>query len=92
MPPFPFAGELAALSAALVYALGAGIFTIAAKHFGAAAINRARLLIAIYFLFAIHLLLYGEIIPTNADPERWAWLAVSGIVGLSLGDAALFQA
>lgn len=92
MPPFPFAGELAALSSALVYALGAGIFAIAAKHFGAIAINRARLLIAIFFLFAFHFLLYGEIIPTNADPERWIWLAVSGIIGLSLGDAALFQA
>jgi drug/metabolite transporter (DMT)-like permease len=92
MVPFPFAGELAALSAAFVYALGAGVVTIAAKHFGAAAINRARLLIAIFFLFGIHLLLYGEVIPTNADPERWAWLAVSGIIGLSLGDAALFQA
>lgn len=36
--------------------------------------------------------LFGQPIPLHAGVSRWAWLSVSGVIGLSLGDAFLFQA
>lgn len=34
---------------------------------------------------------YGSAIPAT-DGQRWLWLGLSGVIGLALGDAALFQA
>jgi drug/metabolite transporter (DMT)-like permease len=34
----------------------------------------------------------GSLIPIGATPEQWLWLGLSGIIGLALGDAFLFQA
>lgn len=92
MPPFPFAGELAGLGTALAFAFGASFFTLSSKLVGSAVVNRARLLTAMVMLFVIHALIYGGPIPLNAEAARWGWLGISGIIGLSLGDAALFQA
>ncbi len=91
MPPFPFAGELAGLGTALAFAFGASFFTLSSRLVGSAVINRARLLTATVMLLIIHTLIFGGPLPWLATPDRWWWLGVSGIVGLSLGDAALFQ-
>jgi drug/metabolite transporter (DMT)-like permease len=34
----------------------------------------------------------GHPLPLDADLSRWGWLALSGLIGFVLGDAALFQA
>lgn len=44
------------------------------------------------FLALAHWIFLGSPFPTNAGPQRWLWLGLSGIVGLVLGDAFLFQA
>lgn len=54
-------------------------------------VNRARLLLAILFLMATHWLLQGSPLPFTAERERWAWLAVSGVIGLVVADGFLFQ-
>jgi len=35
--------------------------------------------------------LFREPLPFSAEGSRWLWLSLSGIIGLSLGDAFLFQ-
>lgn len=92
MPPFPFAGELAGLGTALSFAFGATFFTLSGRLVGSAVINRARLLMATMMLFILHTLFFGQPLPLQASGERWWWLGLSGVIGLSLGDAALFQA
>ena len=54
-------------------------------------VNRTRLLIATFFLAVAHLL-FRIPLPLSAEPFRYFWLALSGIIGLALGDAFLFQA
>jgi drug/metabolite transporter (DMT)-like permease len=44
------------------------------------------------FLMLINLAFYGQLLPLTAEPERWLWFALSGVIGLALGDAFLFQA
>jgi len=36
--------------------------------------------------------MFGIPLPLHAEPERWLWLGLSGIVGLVLGDIFLFRA
>ena len=43
-------------------------------------------------LVLVHWLTVGMPLPVNATGEHWFWLGLSGIVGLALGDAFLFQA
>ncbi|MBX3047539.1 MAG: DMT family transporter [Anaerolineales bacterium] len=92
MPPFPFAGELAALAASLFFSIGPTFFTLSGRLIGSAVLNRSRLLLATSVLILIHWLLYGQPLPFGSDLEHWGWFALSGVIGLTLGDAALFQA
>ena len=39
-----------------------------------------------------HFLLRGEWLPLQAEPFRWGWLGLSAVLGLVIGDGALFQA
>jgi drug/metabolite transporter (DMT)-like permease len=55
-------------------------------------VNRIRLVMAVFFLTATHLVLEGTLLPLSVEPERWLWLGLSGIIGLVVGDAFLFQA
>jgi len=40
----------------------------------------------------LHWLLEGQLLPLDAAGWRWGWMALSGVIGFVLGDAALFQA
>lgn len=85
-------GELAALATALCWSLTSTFFTIGGRHVGSVVVNRIRLIFAVVFLSLTHLLIHRQFLPLGAEPHRWLWLGVSGIVGLALGDAVLFQA
>lgn len=91
MPPFAFAGEIFALGTSLLFSIGATFFTLSSRQLGSAVVNRGRLLAASIALIAGHFIIYGVLFP-SATPDQWFWLAASGIIGLTLGDAALFQA
>lgn len=90
--PILFLGELAALATSVFFSIGPSFFTIAGRLVGAAIVNRSRLLLATIILIAAHAIFFGELLPLSADPARWWWLGLSGVIGLTLGDAALFKA
>ncbi|UYN90906.1 MAG: DMT family transporter [Anaerolineales bacterium] len=89
--PMTYIGELAGLATAVFFAGGASFFTLSSRLVGSQVVNRTRLLVATLILLGLHLLLYGSLVP-DASRERWIWLGLSGVIGLALGDAALFQA
>jgi len=87
-----FIGELAALATSFFFALTALIFTTTGRMVGSQVTNRMRLTFALVYLIILNLILFREPLPFSAESSRWLWLSLSGVIGLSLGDAFLFQA
>ncbi len=85
-------GNIAAVITAFCWSITSILFSITSKQVGALAVNRLRLLFASILLLATHLIVQGQLIPLNFNLDRWIWLGLSGIIGLTLGDAFLFQA
>jgi drug/metabolite transporter (DMT)-like permease len=85
-------GELAALGTSLCFSFTSTFFTLAGRRVGSVIVNRIRLLLAVGFLMVLHWVLLGHPLPLGTEPERWFWLGLSGIIGLVIGDALLFQA
>lgn len=85
-------GELAALATSFFFATTALIFTQTGRMVGSQVTNRLRLTFALIYLVIINLLFFREPLPFSAERSRWLWLGLSGIIGLALGDAFLFQA
>jgi drug/metabolite transporter (DMT)-like permease len=85
-------GEIAALAVSFCWSLTSIQFTLAGQRIGSQVVNRARLVLAVLCLSVAHLLLHGELWPVHAEPFRWGWLGLSGVIGLAMGDASLFQA
>jgi drug/metabolite transporter (DMT)-like permease len=85
-------GHVAALGAATCWAFTSLLFAFAGRRVGSQVVNQSRLLLALAILVLAHRLTTGAWLPFDAGAERWAWLSLSGLIGLALGDAALFQA
>ncbi len=85
-------GEIAALFTAICWAFTSIFFSVSGKLVGSAVVNRIRLLFAAILLALAHYIIYGSFLPMDASLERWGVLGLSGIIGLALGDALLFQA
>ncbi len=85
-------GEIAALATSICWSFTSIFFTIAGKEVGSTIVNRTRLLLACFYLAVFHFFLYGNPLPLQAEPYQWSWLGLSGIIGLVIGDAMLFQA
>lgn len=86
-----FIGELAALATSFLFAMTALIFTKTGHMVGSQVTNRMRLMFALIYLVILNSILFREPLPFSAESSRWIWLSLSGIIGLSLGDAFLFQ-
>ncbi len=86
-----YIGELAALATAFFFAMTALIFTSTGRSVGSQVTNRMRLLIALLYLIVLNVILFHEPFPFSSGSSRWIWLGLSGIIGLALGDAFLFQ-
>jgi len=86
-----FIGEVAGLATSFFFAITAIIFSEASQMIGSQVTNRVRLVLALVYLILLNLLLFGEPLPFSADSSRWFWLGLSGVIGLALGDAFLFQ-
>ena len=86
-----YIGEIAALLTSLLWTITAVVFTESSRRVGSMVTNRVRLIMALIYLLLINLVLFGQPLPLNAGSDRWLWLGLSGIVGLSLGDMFLFR-
>jgi drug/metabolite transporter (DMT)-like permease len=86
-----FIGELAALATSFFFALTALIFTATGRMVGSQVTNRMRLVLAFAYLVILNTILFHEPLPFSATSSRWMWLSLSGVIGLSLGDAFFFQ-
>lgn len=86
-------GESAALACAACWALSTVCFTAASRRAGATAVNQFRLLVAC-LLLGLAFVVFGIVQGFEAAPptRQALLLSASGIVGLTLGDAALFRA
>jgi len=67
------------------------MFTAAGRRIGPTAVNFARMLFAIVLLGVTHRLLSGTWVP-DVVGRQVTLLAISGLVGLTIGDQALFVA
>lgn len=83
------AGELAALGTATCWSFTGLFFAEAARRVGALRVNLLRLPVALIFL-SIALLATGSSLAA-LDGRRVAWLTASGVMGLVVGDLALFE-
>lgn len=86
-----YIGELAGILTSLMYTLNAAFITRAGKQVGSVISNRTRVVFAFLYLLIINLVLFGQPLPLGVGADRWGWLALSGVIGLALGDAFLFQ-
>src|SRR5512140_2311968 len=86
-----YIGEIAALATAFFFAMTALIFTSTGRSVGSQVTNRMRLTFALIYLVILNSILFRQPLPFSAGTSRWLWLSISGIIGLSLGDAFLFQ-
>ncbi len=91
-PSFPFYGEIMALVAALIFSWTSVFFTTAGQRLGVTTVNLLRLPGAALCLGIMHLILHGGIWPANLAWQDQLWIGLSGVVGLAIGDSALFKA
>ncbi len=85
-------GEIAGLLTSLFFAINAIVITRAGEQVGSVVLNRTRVVFALIYLVAFNFILFREPLPFEAASTRWLWLALSGVIGLAIGDAFLFQA
>jgi drug/metabolite transporter (DMT)-like permease len=86
-----YIGEIAGIATSFFYAINAVFITRAGQKVGSVISNRTRILFALLYLIIINLILYHQPLPFDAGSDRWTWLSLSGVIGLALGDAFLFQ-
>jgi len=84
-------GEFAALLTAIFWTVTALAFENAANRIGTIAVNILRLLLGLFFLSIFTLIRRGMLLPSDASPENWKWLLLSGFVGFVFGDLFLFK-
>jgi drug/metabolite transporter (DMT)-like permease len=85
-------GEFAAMGTALCWSFGSILFTISSRRLGHNAVNRLRLVVALFLLMTAHFITFGRFFPIAANQQQWFWFGLSGIIGFALGDMLLFRA
>jgi drug/metabolite transporter (DMT)-like permease len=84
-------GEIAGILTALCWTVSALTFSVATKRAGSLTVNIMRLSIAFLIFMLWSKINRGLWLPTDATPESWKWLSVSGLIGFVIGDYFLFK-
>lgn len=92
MTATPWLGEAACLFAALMWAVAVTLFRPAVEQYDPWTVNLGRSVIAALLLGASTVAMGESRTLLAAPPAALAVVAVSGVVGLALGDTALFAA
>ncbi len=87
-----YIGEMAALATACCWTVTALAFESAGKRVGSLSVNFIRLALAFLILSGFCWITRGVPLPTDASQKAWIWLAVSGVIGFTIGDLCLFRA
>ncbi len=88
----PLIGDIAGLLTSLFFAANAIVITRAGEQVGSVVLNRTRVVFALLYLVLLNLIFFRQPLPFGAGSDRWLWLGFSGLIGLAIGDAFLFQA
>lgn len=82
-------GEFAGLATSALWVVSSLAFAAAGRHMGATRLNLLRSLLAAALLLFLHGFLKGNPWPTMGADRTW-YLAISGLLGLAIGDQFLF--
>ncbi|MCE5209054.1 MAG: DMT family transporter [Chloroflexi bacterium] len=85
-------GEIAGIFSAFFWACSSTLFSEGTRRFGAGSVNRIRLIIGLSLFMIVNTVLYGSPLPFDAEPRRWLYFGLSGILGLAIGDGLMYTA
>lgn len=85
-------GEIAGVGTAICWTATSMFFEAAGKRIGSLSVNLIRLFMAFVLLGSVTWITRGLFIPLDASAHNWLWLALSGLIGFTIGDLLLFQA
>jgi drug/metabolite transporter (DMT)-like permease len=88
----PYAGELSALATAVCWSFTAIFFSEAGRRIGSFRVNSIRLLFAVAIYSVVLLVTTGRLFPETLTQGQVFWLALSGLIGLVIGDGCGFKA
>lgn len=86
-----YLGELAALSTALLWSFTAVFFSEAGRLIGSFQVNKIRLVFAALIYMTVLTITTGVPWPTHVNAQQFYWLALSGLIGLVIGDGCGFK-
>jgi drug/metabolite transporter (DMT)-like permease len=84
-------GEVTGIITAICWTISALAFSLATRRAGSLAVNLARLVMAMGMFLVWSKVTRGLWTPSDASPEAWRWLSVSGFIGFVAGDYCLFK-
>lgn len=85
----PLVGEISALITAFLWSGSSLVFASATARVGAVQVNISRLILAVVYLGIVVALFHLE---SSLSSRQFVNLAVSGVIGLAVGDSFLFKA
>lgn len=88
----PYIGEIAALTAAFLWGSTVLIFEVTGRQVGSFVTNHLRIVFGLVLLCITLYIQQGVFFPVYAGWNQSFWLGLSGIIGLAIGDGALFWA
>lgn len=92
MIEMPYLGELSALATAVCWSFTAIFFSEAGRRVGSFRVNCVRLLFAVAIYVVVMLVSEGRLFPEDLNRGQVFYLALSGLIGLVLGDGLGFKA
>jgi drug/metabolite transporter (DMT)-like permease len=84
-------GEVLALAVAILWSFGTILFGYSSRQVGPLTVNVMRIPIAAGFLLVLNLIVNGAVLPDQYSFSQIVILAVSGFIGLVLGDSCYFK-